>query len=149
MVTEGSSASEISLSPDGRWLAHTWLQDDGDIQVYVRSFPDVDAGFWQVSTTRGDEAVWAHNGRELFYQETANADEQMVAAIIGDPSFAVGEQRVLFPLATYLIGNGHAGYDISPDDQRLVMLKAVEGEDDSQLILVDNWFEELKERVGN
>ncbi len=82
LVTEGSSASEISLSPDGRWLAHTWLQDDGDIQVYVRSFPDVDAGFWQVSTTRGDEAVWAHNGRELFYQETANADEQMVAAII-------------------------------------------------------------------
>ena len=148
LVTEGA-ALEISLSPDGRWLAHTWLQDDGDIQVYVRPFPDVDAGRWQISTTRGDEAVWAHNGRELFYQGTANADEQMVAEIIRDPSFAVGEQRVLFPLAAYLIGNGHAQYDISPDDQRLVMLKAVGGEDDRQLILVDNWFEELKERVGN
>ena len=148
LVTEGA-ALEISLSPDGRWLAHTWLQDDGDIQVYVRPFPDVDAGRWQISTTRGDEAVWAHNGRELFYQGTANADEQMVAEIIRDPSFAVGQQRVLFPLAAYLIGNGHAQYDISPDDQRLVMLKAVGGEDDRQLILVDNWFEELKERVGN
>ncbi len=90
LVTEGA-ALEISLSPDGRWLAHTWLQDDGDIQVYVRPFPDVDAGRWQISTTRGDEAVWAHNGRELFYQGTANADEQMVAEIIRDPSFAVGQ----------------------------------------------------------
>ena len=146
LVTEGSSASEMSLSPDGRWLAYTW-QQEGGIHVYVRPFPDVDAGRWQISTTRGDEAVWAHNGRELFYQETANADVQMVAEIIVDPSFAVGEQRVLFPLATYLIGNGHAQYDINSDDQRLVMLNA--GELDSQLILVVNFFEELKERVGN
>ena len=146
LVTEGSSASEMSLSPDGRWLAHTWEQG-GDIQVYVRPFPDVDAGRWQVSTTRGDEAVWAHNSRELFYQGAGDPGEQMVAEIIVDPSFAVGQQRVLFPLATYLVGNGHPQYDISPDDQRLVMLKVEEV--DSQLILVVNFFEELKERVGN
>ena len=66
-----------------------------------------------------------------------------------DPSFAVGQQRVLFPLAPYLTGNGHASYDISPDNRRLVMSKTVEGEDANQLILVDNWFEELKERVPN
>ncbi len=57
------------------------------------------------------------------------------------------EQRVLFPLAPYLNGNGHAGYDISPDDQRWVMLKR--REDASQLILVENFLEELKERVPN
>ena len=150
LVTEGLRAHEISLSPDGRWLAHTWRQDAAaDTEVYVLPFPDVDRGRWQVSTTRGDEAVWAHNGRELFYQDAGTPGEQMVAEIIVDPSFAVGEKRVLFPLALYQIGNGHAGYDISPDDQRLVMLKAVEGEEDRQLILVENFFEELKERVGN
>ena len=149
LVTEGLRAHEISLSADGRWLAHSWLQEGWLYpQVYVRPFPDVDAGRWQVSTVYGDEAVWAHNGRELFYQGTGQPGEQMVAEIIVDPSFAVGDQGVLFPLADYLFGNGHAQYDISPDDQRLVMLRAVEGED-RQLILVENFFEELKRLVPN
>ena len=38
---------------------------------------------------------------------------------------------------------------VSLDDQRFVMLRNIEVEADNQLILVDNWFEELKERVGN
>ncbi len=118
------------------------------VQVYVRPFPDVDAGFWQVSTIYGDEAVRAHNGRELFYQG-GNPGAQMVAENIVDPSFALGQQRVLFPVFCYQGGNGHAQCDISPDNQRLVMLKAVEGEADNQLILVDHWFTELRERVPN
>ena len=140
----GSFLGEMSLSPDGRWLAYNLGG-----QVWVRPFPDIDAGLWQVSTVRGDEPMWAHNGRELFYQGGPNPGEQMVAEIIVDPSFAVGQQRVLFPLTTYLVGNGWAGYDISPDDQRLMMLMAEEGEDDRQLILVENFFEELRERVEN
>ena len=148
LVTDGFRAHEISLSPDGRWLAYTWREDAvADTEVYVRPFPNVDGGRWQVSTTRGDEAVWAHNGRELFYQGSGTPGVQMVADIIADPSFAVGQRRVLFPLEAYQIGNGHAGYDVSPDNQRLLMLKVVE--QDNQLILVDNFFEELKERVPN
>jgi len=41
-------------------------------------------------------------------------------------------------------------YDITPNDQRFVMIR-VQGEgvqDDVQLIVVENFFEELKERVG-
>jgi hypothetical protein len=141
---EGSFLGEMSLSPDGRWLAYN---QQG--QVWVRPFPDVNAGLWQISTVRGDEPVWAHNGRELFYQGGPSPGEQMVAEIIVDPSFAVGQQRVLFSLTPYLVGNGWAGYDMSPDDQRAMLLMAVEGEDDRQLILVENFFEELRERVDN
>ena len=39
-------------------------------------------------------------------------------------------------------------YDVSPDDQRFVMLRN-EGAADSELVLVLNWLEELKERVPN
>ena len=141
---KGSFLGEMSLSPDGRWLAYNLGG-----QVWVRPFPDIDAGLWQVSTVRGDEPRWAHNGRELFYQGGPNPGEQMVAEIIVDPSFAVGEQRVLFSLTPYLVGNGWAGYDIGPDDQRTMLLMAVEGEDERQLILVENFFEELRERVDN
>ncbi len=63
----------------------------------------------------------------------------------------LGQQDVLFSMADYLIGDGHPMYDVRPDDQRFVMLR-IEDEDvesDTELILVTNWFEELRERIGN
>jgi hypothetical protein len=40
-------------------------------------------------------------------------------------------------------------YDVSPDGQRFLMLKAAEpeGEGPTQINVVFNWFEELKRRV--
>ena len=61
-----------------------------------------------------------------------------------------GQQDPLFSMASYLTGFAHPQYDVSPDDQRFVMLRpGEEGDSDSELILVENWAEELKERVGN
>ena len=59
--------------------------------------------------------------------------------------------HVLFSMADYLIGDGHPMYDVRPDDQRFVMLR-IEDEDvesDTELILVTNWVEELRQRLGN
>ena len=78
----------------------------------------------------------------------------MVAEVSLEPIFAVGQQRVLFSGVGY-----EQGFDfrqpignvrkVSLDDQRFVMLRNVGAEADDQLILVDNWFEELRERMGN
>jgi hypothetical protein len=57
---------------------------------------------------------------------------------------------LLFSMAAYLRGNGHPMYDASPDDQRFVMLQVDEAEAaESDVILVTNWFTELRERMGN
>ena len=37
------------ISPDGNWLAYE-SNASGQFEVYVRPFPDVDSGRWQVST---------------------------------------------------------------------------------------------------
>ena len=55
---------EVSL--DGRWLAYE-SNDSGQVQIYVRPFPDVNKGRWQVSTGGGTQPLWARNGQELFY----------------------------------------------------------------------------------
>jgi len=41
-------------------------------------------------------------------------------------------------------------FDVSPDDQRFLMVRGFEAlrPDRAQMILVQNWFEELKEAVG-
>src|SRR5262249_38906900 len=54
------------VSPDGRWVAYE-SAESGQVQIYVRPFPAVDTGRWQVSTGGGTRASWARNGRELFY----------------------------------------------------------------------------------
>ena len=55
-----------SLSPDGLWIAYQ-SNESGQFEIYVRPFPDVDAGRWQVSSDGGWWPLWAPDGRELFY----------------------------------------------------------------------------------
>jgi hypothetical protein len=44
---------------------------------------------------------------------------------------------------------GNAGvYDVSPDGRRFVMIRPMEGVGETELVVVQNWFEELKSRVG-
>ena len=153
----------MSLSPDGRWLAYSSNVlgdsplDNTSYRVWVQPFPDVDSGRWQIpTTTRSDEPEWAHSGRELFYNNDYNAGgthDFMVAEVSLEPIFALGQPRVLFS------GVGYGGADfrqpigherkVSLDPQRFVMLRRVEVEGGSELILVENFFEELRERMGN
>jgi serine/threonine-protein kinase len=125
-----------ALSPDGRWLA-------------VRPFPKIEAGRWQVSVRGGTEPVWAHSGRELFYR--SGDEDLMVTDVVTAPTFKPGQPRVLFSLRGYYRSVNHAHYDITADDQRFVMIRTtglgrtVTGD----LILVENFLEELKAKVGN
>ena len=146
-VTEFQEVS-ISLSPNDRWLAYV-ANNTGRDEVYVRPFPsDAGSGLVQVSTDGGLDPVFAHNGRELFYRNGAN--ELVAVQFTGDPTFVAGQQEVLFPMDDYLTISAHAKYDVSPDDQRFVMLR-INSEDAvaSEIIMVTNWFTELRGRMGN
>ena len=54
------------VAPDGRWLAYE-SSESGRLEIYVRPFPDVGGGRWQVSTGGGRTPFWSRNGQELFY----------------------------------------------------------------------------------
>jgi serine/threonine-protein kinase len=139
-----------AISPDGRWLAYESNQTGRD-EIFVRPFPDVDSGQWQVSINGGGMPLWAHSGRELFY---VDGDGNMVAAQVEtEPTFGRGEQRILFEAgAVYLLSGNYTPFDIHPDDERFLMMRIVGAEDDAgprQMIVVENWFEEVKEKMGN
>ena len=57
----------------------------------------------------------------------------------------------LFSVADYWMDDFlPAGYDVTRDDQRFVMMRmGDESADDSEFILVENFLEELRERTGN
>ena len=66
-----------------------------------------------------------------------------------DPTFHTGERRSLFSLDGYRNNAFRHQYDVTPDDQRFVMIRRVGGEDVGELIVVENFFEELKAKMGN
>jgi Tol biopolymer transport system component len=143
------------LSPDGRWLAYA-SDETGGYEVYVRPFPDVDAGRWTISTDGGGAPLWAHSGQELFY---VSADRDLVSVRVdSSDGFRVSSRSVLFSLPDPIRLNIRLGgqYDVTPDDRRFVMVRVVEGRDTSgaddattEWVLVRNWFQALEARVPN
>jgi serine/threonine protein kinase len=155
-----NSEAEPQISPDGRWIAYS-SNESGQTQIYVRPFPDVDSGGrWQVSTSGGHSPLWSPDGDELFYR---NGDATIVVPVETDQTFSPGNPIILFqgkyfsqdlaPLASI------TPWDIHPDGKRFLMIKppvdvADEGTSEestssepNKIIVVTNWFEELKERV--
>ena len=136
-----SNEYEPMFSPDGHWLAYG-SDESGRNEIYVRPFPGP-GGKMQISTEGGVEPMWARNGRELFYR---NGDKMMVAEVETKPVFAASKPKLLFE------GHYEAGifpferdYDVSPDGQRFLMIKASEQESAAtQLNVVLNWSDELR-----
>jgi serine/threonine-protein kinase len=139
------------VAPDGRWLAYE-SNESGQFQIYVRPFPAIDTGRWQVSTTGGRQPLWSRSGDELFYVDpmgsimrvgvTKNAASFIAAApakLIGGTSYS------------YAWDNQNRGrtYDVSADGQRFLRIKDVpdQASGPSRFVIVENWTEELKRLV--
>ena len=138
-----------NVSPDGRWIAFS-SDESGQNEVYVRPFPNVDDGRWQVSRDGGLSPVWGPDGQELFYRHGTSLD-MMIVAVETEPTFSPGNPEVLFA-APYRAGAfGRARpFDLSPDGERFLMIKEAapdETDVEPHIVVVENWLEELKARV--
>ena len=136
---EGAAA----FSPDGHWLAYS-SDESGRTEVYVQPYPGP-GGKWQVSTEGGAEPVWNRNGRELFYR---SGDKMMSVEVSTQPTFSIGKPKLLFTGQYVPTAATISNYDVSPDGQRFLMVKANEqGQATTQINVVLNFTEELKRRV--
>jgi eukaryotic-like serine/threonine-protein kinase len=147
-----SEANDLTanVSPDGRWIVYD-SDESGQFEVYVRPYPKAySGGRWQISSNGGRQPLWSHDGREVFYR---SFDGGMYAASVKlNPTFEPGPVVRLFANAGYT-GGGASGsdrtYDVTHDGQRFLMIK-MEAEPTAtagSIVVVLNWFEELKRAV--
>jgi Tol biopolymer transport system component len=129
------------FSPDGRWFAYI-SDESGRFEVYVQPFPGP-GGKWQVSTEGGRQPVWARNGREIFYR---NGDKMMSVAVETTPLFALSKPELLFEGRYW--DSGFEDYDVAPDGERFLMIRAEEEPAPTRIHVVLNWAEELKQQVA-
>ena len=132
------------ISPDGRWLAYQ-SNESGSYEIYVRPFPDVSGGRWQVSNGGGREPLWARNGRELFYVSERGA--LMTATVDGGAAFTSGVPTELFTGRFFFSNSINLGrtYDVAPDG-RFLMIKPEVGSP-PHLVVAQNWLAELERLV--
>ncbi len=149
---------EPQISPDGRYVAYQ-SDESGEGQIYVRTFPDVTKGRWQVSNDGGNSPLWSPDGRELYFR---NGDATMAIEIETEPIFEKrGNPKILFR-GTYFseaaINITFTPWDIHPDGDKFLMIKppqttAAESTEEEapapqpKIMVILNWFEELKELV--
>ncbi len=136
-----------TLSPDGRFIAYQ-SDESGRDEIYVRPFPRTEDGRWQLSAAGGEEPLWSRGGREIFYR--SRSGEMMAVPVASTPAFSSGAPRALFAMTGYARAPGNRAYDVTPDDQRFVLLRLVvdsTARASVQLVFVDNWFGELKARM--
>ena len=138
------------VSPDGRWLVYRSDQS-GQMEVYVQPYPGPGPTV-PVSVGGGTSVTWSPDGSELIYRL---GDRMMAVSFNADGDrVRIGPPTELFR-GNYVaaIAGGTRLYHIAPDG-RFLMLKEASASGDGdelppQVVLVQNWFEELKRLLPN
>ena len=134
------------IAPNGRWLAYE-SNESGRFQINVRPFPNVEGGWWQVSTQGGTKPLWAPSGRELFYIDEDGYLTVVPVQTVG--AFAFDKPSRVLQTRYFSTPLGRT-YDVSSDGQRFLMIKdaaAVGSAPPPSMVVVLNWSDELKTRV--
>ena len=123
------------FSADGHFVAYE-SDESGQIEVYVRAFPDSDMK-WKVSTGGGRFPVFSADGRELFYR---NGDQVLVVDVATAGALTLGTPKVLYEKRSV-----SGELNLMPDGQSFVMIDDSATErGPTQLNLVLNWSHELE-----
>ena len=144
------SEQNAEFSPDGRWIAYV-SDETGRPEVYVTPYPGP-GGKFLISKDGGVEPLWAPDGTEIFYRTrttlgAGRSDHKvMVVPVRLAPEFSSGKPQTLFEDRFEVGGVTYLrNYDIASDGQRFLMLRGESAP--TELVVVLNWFEELKRIV--
>jgi serine/threonine-protein kinase len=141
----GFNLGHPTLSPDGRWMAYDSDESGQGVDVFIQSFPDPRVKRVKVSPSHGSEPMWPQGGRELVYRE----GEKVMAVSIDLATGASDPPRVLFS-GPYPDNPGWTrprSYDVTPDGERFLLTKLPGEQPRPRVMVVLNWFEELRAKV--
>jgi Tol biopolymer transport system component len=142
VVATQYSENDVALSPNGRWLAYV-SNRTGSNEIWVQGYPEGVAQ--RVSANTGYEPRWSADGTELFYLQGGS---MMAVAVNTESAFSFAPPELLFtgPFLTVQDSGAHS-YDVAADGRFLLIQPPGGGEGSASIVVVQNWTEELRQRV--
>jgi hypothetical protein len=135
-----------SIAPSGRFVAYN-SDESGRTEVYVRPLPNTGSRKWPISTDGGTGPVWTRGGSEIVYKDSQGW--MRVVAVRSDgkePEFS--KPALLFRIEPTGDAGLDRGWDVTADGERfLFLLSDSTAETHFQLILIQNWADELNRLV--
>ena len=131
------------FSHDSRHIAYT-SDESGQYEIYVEPFPKTGER-WRVSDDSGEEPVWSKDNNELYYRNVLSGKRWMAVSYTGTEKLSFKSPQTMFE--GYYINVAFRSYDVSSDGHFLLLKRAQETENNTQLSIVTNWFEEIKNKV--
>jgi serine/threonine-protein kinase len=134
------AAEQVPMfSPDGRWIAY-YSNESGRNEVYVRPFPGP-GGQWQISVAGGTYPTWSPTKSELYY---ATLDQHIMAVRYrADGNSFQADKPALWTDVTFTDGQ-YRRFTLHPDGNRFAMGKLPESTNGDTVVMVFNFFDELR-----
>jgi hypothetical protein len=149
-----ATPTDAVFSPDGRWLAYVATPpgralDPQNVELYVQPFPPT-GQINSISSRAGIHPVWSQQG-ELFFNYPG---QLMSVNVITHPVFTISKPVLRVRAGIAMPWPAQRSYDVLPDGRLLGIVALADNGTTTQFYaltprirIVENWFEELKQRV--
>ena len=147
LVVSSSEDFQPTVSGDDQWLAYV-SDESGRREIWIRPFPETQSARWQLSTDGGMEPRWSTDGRTLYYR-SLDGQQIRVVDLSNGPSRALPRPSISLPDdKDYEVNPRNWLFDVAADGRFVMVERAGGGDVSGDLILVQNFFRELDEKVG-
>ena len=146
VATPDFNESAPAFSPDGNWVAYV-SNRSGISEIWIAQFPGAETA-QRVSTRNGGTGpVWARDSGNLFYRES---NRLMLVTFSGGPGVPDPPLELFIDtFERFGIGAGKPNYDVSPDGQRILMVRRRNPLQPTTVRVVVNWPEVYRFTVDN
>ena len=136
-----------TVSPDGNWISYASIET-GINQIYVHPYPDTSSGKWQVSINGANEPMWDSDSKVIYF---IGAEDQLysVTNLSSDNAqFSASLPEIVLDLENVQF-NRTRNYAVHPSGEKFLFMRSPDREgllntDVVSLVMVENWFDELK-----
>ena len=153
--------SRVSISYDGKWVAYV-SNESGKNQVYIRPYPNINTGKWQISAEEAYSPIWSQTRNELFYHTGKKFYKVKYDVLENENSsyFNLNEPELIFE---HTIVSNHLtfpAWDYNQNNDQFIVISAPESElsdiygnnverynKSITLTVIENWFNELNSRI--
>jgi len=143
LLTSPADERRPTLSPDDKWMAYQ-SDESGTFEIFVRPFPDVNGGRWQVSAGGGASPIWGADLHEIFYR---SGQDVFRVGVSTSPTFAPAAPVKMLG-SFFRPDTSGMQYGLAPDGKRFVLIKAHgSGDVRSEYHVVMNWFDDVRTRA--